>query len=56
MANSVGPDEMARYEPSHQELRCLHMYLFLSTRLEELRKSEHNVNELFLFYHSIFLY
>ena len=27
MANSVDPDETAR-EPSHQDLHCLHRYLF----------------------------
>ena len=26
MANSVDPDETARYEPSHQILRCLQRY------------------------------
>ena len=28
MANSVDPDETARYEPSHLDLHCLHMYMF----------------------------
>ena len=27
MANSVDPDETARYEPSHLDLRCLQRYL-----------------------------
>ena len=27
----VDPDEMARYEPSHLDLQCLHKYLFWST-------------------------
>ena len=27
MANSVDPDEMAHYEPSHLDLHCLHRYL-----------------------------
>ena len=30
-ANSVDPDEMAHYEPSHLDLHCLHRYLFRST-------------------------
>ena len=30
MANSVDPDETARYEPSHLDLHCLHRYLFWS--------------------------
>ena len=34
MANSVGPDETARYEPSHLDLHCLHMYLFWSAGLK----------------------
>ena len=28
IANSVDPDEMARYEPSHLDLHCLHRYLY----------------------------
>ena len=28
MANSVDPDEMAHYEPSHQDLHCLHSIWF----------------------------
>ena len=39
MANSMDPDETARYEPSHQDLHCLHRYLFRSTGLKELSKS-----------------
>ena len=30
MANSVDPDETARYEPSHLDLHCLHRYQFRS--------------------------
>ena len=26
IANSVDPDETARYKPSHLDLHCLHMY------------------------------
>ena len=26
LANSVDPDETARYEPSHLDLQCLHEY------------------------------
>ena len=36
MANSVDPDETARYEPSHQGLHCLHMSLFWSVMLKVL--------------------
>ena len=31
MASSVDPDEMAHYEPSHQDLHCLHRYLYQSS-------------------------
>ena len=34
MANSVDPDETARYEPSHQDLHTLH--LFCSAGLKRL--------------------
>ena len=34
MANSVDPNETARYEPSHQDLHCLQRYLFGSARLK----------------------
>ena len=36
MANRVGPDETARYEPSHLDLHCLHMYLFWCDGLKRL--------------------
>ena len=35
-ANSVDLDEMAHYEPPHQDLRCLQIQLFLSLVLKEL--------------------
>ena len=38
MGNSVDPDEMAHYEPSHLALHCLHRYLFLSAGLLGLKK------------------
>ena len=28
MANSVDPDDTARCEPSHLDIRCLQIYLF----------------------------
>ena len=28
MANNVDPEEMANYEPSHQELHCLQKHCF----------------------------
>ena len=44
LANSVVPDETARYEPSHQELHCLQKKkkkkkkkIFWSVGLKELR-------------------
>ena len=36
-ANSVDLDEVARYEPPHQNLRCLQIQLFSSLVLKELR-------------------
>ena len=36
MANSVDPDEMAHYEPSHLDLQCLQWYMFCSAGLKEL--------------------
>ena len=36
MANSVDPDEMAHYEPSHLALHCLQKYLSFSTGLKRL--------------------
>ena len=37
MANSVDPDEKARYKPSHLDLHCLQRYMFWSVWLKELR-------------------
>ena len=37
MANSVDPDETARYEPSHQDLHCLQRYLYWSSGMKELK-------------------
>ena len=34
MANSVDPDETVPYEPSHQDLHCLHRYRFWSAAAE----------------------
>ena len=39
MANSVDPDEMAHYEPSHLELHCLQRYLLWSARLKGFKTS-----------------
>ena len=39
MANSVDTDEMAHYEPFHQDLHCLHRYLFWSARLKGLNST-----------------
>ena len=36
MANSVDPDEMAHYKPSHLDLHCLRRYWFWSVRLNGL--------------------
>ena len=39
MANSVDPDEMACYKPSHLDLHCLHKILFLSAELNGLTQT-----------------
>ena len=41
MANSVDPDEMAHYEPSHQDLHYLQRYLVLVCRVERDKESIH---------------
>ena len=40
IANSVYPNEMARYEPSHLDLHYLHRCLFGSAQLEGLREKD----------------
>ena len=36
MANSVDPDETARYEPSHQDLHCLQRHLCWSVEMVKI--------------------
>ena len=36
MASSADPDEMAHYEPSHQDLHCLGKKMFWSVGLKGL--------------------
>ena len=36
MANNVDLDETARNEPSHEDLHCLHWYIFWSAGLKGL--------------------
>ena len=36
MANSVDPDEMAHYEPSHLDLHCLQRYMYWSAGIRGL--------------------
>ena len=38
IANSVDPDETARYEPSHLDLHCLQRYLYWSAGLKGLNE------------------
>ena len=38
MANSVELDEVAHYEPPHQDQRCLQIQLFSSVVVKELIK------------------
>ena len=44
MANSVDPDEMAHYEPSHLDLHCLQRQLIWSAGLEGL-----------IYYHTVYV-
>ena len=37
MANIVDLDEVAHYEPRHQDLHCLQIQLFLSLEHKELK-------------------
>ena len=37
LASSVDPDEMARHEPSHLDLHCLHSCLYWSIGLSGLK-------------------
>ena len=39
MANSVDPDETARYEPSHQDLHCLQNHLYEMVKLKHREAS-----------------
>ena len=49
MANSVDPDEMAHYKPSHLDLHCLQRYLYnLVCRDKTVKKEESQIN----LYHS----
>ena len=41
-ANSVDLDEVAHYEPPHQDLHCLQIQLFASLVLKELNVRTHN--------------
>ena len=41
MANCVGPDETAHYEPSHQDLQCLYRFWFWSIWLKGLKGNGH---------------
>ena len=48
MSNNVDPDEtahMSRYEPSHLDLLCLHMYLFWSAGLNYLKNKQKKKNK-----------
>ena len=41
MTNSVDPDEVAHYEPPHQDPHCLKIQLFLSLVLKEFIHTSH---------------
>ena len=40
MANCADPDKMAHYEPSHQDLHCLHRSLVWSAGLKGLNNQQ----------------
>ena len=40
-ANSVDPDETARYKPSHLDMHCLHRCQCLSAGMKGLMESNH---------------
>ena len=43
-ANSVDLDEVAHYEPPHQDLHCLQIPLFSSLVLQELKERQGNLH------------
>ena len=47
MANSVDLDEVAHYEPPHEDLRCLQIQLFSSVVLKELNICFRDIRLLF---------
>ena len=38
MSNSIDPDEMAHYEPSHLDLRCLQMPIIIACGSEIVKE------------------
>ena len=44
MANSIDPDEMAHYEPSHLDQHHLQRFLFWSTLLKGLNSEMHRMS------------
>ena len=48
MANSVDPDEMAHYEPSHLDLHCLQRYLCWSAGMKEVSPLYYNITVVLL--------
>ena len=51
MANSADPIETAAHkELSHQDLHCLHMYLFWSSELKGIKISTENILCFFFFF------
>ena len=53
-ANTVNPDETAPYEPSHQDLQCLHRQLVLVCRAERVRLNVSSSNLVHIPFTSIY--
>ena len=50
MSNSVDPDEMANYEPSYQDLRCLQKFIIIAYDSERINIKVTNDGATILFY------
>ena len=45
MSNSIDPDEMAHYEPSHLDLRCLQKPILSPVAVKELKSINMEKNQ-----------
>ena len=56
MQDSVDLDEVAHYEPPHQDLRCLQVQLFFSLVFKELMNRQKFLKSISLFFSNFFKY